>query len=71
MERRELCDRSEELRSKLLSIASDLEQFMNSPRYDETYKLAWYPKLIPEHFDQVERLVDELSTTFDTLLRTE
>lgn len=70
MDRRELVDRSEELRSKLMSIAYELEQFINAPKYDETYKLAWYPKLIPEHFDEVERVTDTLTQTFDALLRT-
>ncbi len=70
MERSELRDRSEDLRAKLLSMADELEQFMNAPMYDETYKLAWYPKLIPEHFDEVERVTKTLTETFDTLLRT-
>jgi hypothetical protein len=69
MDREELVKRSEDLRGKLLRIADQLEYFLNVPKYDETYKLAWYPKLTSENFDEVERVVETLTNTFDTVLR--
>jgi hypothetical protein len=69
MTREELGNRSEALRGKLLNIVDQLKSFENDSQYDETYKLAWYPKLIPEHFDIVEKLVDSLEETFNTVLR--
>ena len=48
-------------------VADDIHGMLNSPSFDEDYKMQWHPNLTVENINELNEAAEKLSDAFDKL----